>query len=198
MTRRAIFLDRDGTICEEVGYLDRPERLVLIDGAATAIQRANGAGLWTVVVTNQAGVAHGHLDEPLLWEIHDRLRELLDDGGARLDGIYYCPHHPEAAVERYRRSCTCRKPEPGMLHRARDEMGIDLASSYIVGDRYRDIATGRAVGATGLLVRTGHAGKEVEYSSGGGTDPTHVEDDLTRAVDWIVRQETAASEVSQR
>lgn len=183
-------MDRDGTICAEVGYVNHVSRLELLPGSAEAIRRLNAADLQTVAITNQAGVARGYFPEELVADVHDRLRELLGEGGARLDGIYYCPHHPEVGDERYRRVCDCRKPAPGMLHRARDEMGVDLTRSYVIGDRYRDLAAGIAVGATPILVLTGYGRGALEYESDGWPQPpAFVAEDLLRAVDWILDRE---------
>ena len=188
--RRAIFLDRDGTVCEELGYLNHVDRVRLIEGSAEAIRRANESGFQTVIVTNQAGVARGLLSEDLVGEAHDRLRELLAENGARLDGIYYCPHHPDVGGERHRKSCDCRKPSPGMLRQARDEMGVDLGSSYLVGDSIRDIEAGRQVGATTILVLTGHGQGQLEHQSEGWrTRPDYIAKDLSEAIDWILERE---------
>jgi D-glycero-D-manno-heptose 1,7-bisphosphate phosphatase len=187
MGRRAIIMDRDGTICEEVGYVNHLDRLRLLPRSAEAIRRANGAGFQTVVVTNQAGVARGYFAESLVEEVHDRLRQLLAGSEARLDGIYYCPHHPDVGPPEYRRACDCRKPRPGLLNRARDEMGIDLGSSYMIGDSFRDIETGRRVGATTVLVKTGYGEGELAYQSHTWpAQPDHVAADLLDAVAWIL------------
>ena len=190
MQRRALLIDRDGTVCEDVGYLESPEALRLVPGSARAIVEAARAGFQTILITNQAGVAHGRLDELVLDEIHDRLRELLAAEGARLDGIYYCPHHPEAALPRYRVDCACRKPKPGMLLRARDEMGIELGSSYVIGDHQRDIEAGTSAGATSILVLTGH-GREMSNAGVPRPQaaPAHVAADLHEAVGWILERE---------
>ena len=188
--RRAIIMDRDGTVCEEVGYVNHLSRVRLLARSAEAIRRANDAGFQTVVVTNQAGVARGYFDEHLVDEVHDKVREMLASGGARLDGLYYCPHHPEVGAPPYRKACDCRKPRPGMLLRARDEMGIDLARSYMIGDSVRDIEAGHRAGATTVLVLTGYGRGELEYQSRGWTvKPAHVADDLLDAVDWILARE---------
>jgi D-glycero-D-manno-heptose 1,7-bisphosphate phosphatase len=189
MKRRALLLDRDGTICEDVGYLGSVDGLRLLPRSAEAIVSAAEAGFQCVLITNQAGIARGVLDEARLDEIHDRLRELLAAENARLDGIYHCPHHPEGEIARFRASCECRKPRAGMLLRARDEMGIDLESSYVVGDHLRDIAAGHAVGATTVLVLTGHGQDQLNGSDPAGTPPTHVAADLHSAVAWILEQE---------
>jgi D-glycero-D-manno-heptose 1,7-bisphosphate phosphatase len=199
MQRRALLIDRDGTVCEDVGYLDQPQALHVLPGAAEALVAAERAGFQIVLVTNQAGVGHGRFDELTLDSIHDRLRELLGERGARVDGIYYCPHHPEALLARYRLDCACRKPKPGMLLRARDEMGIDLASSYLVGDHPRDIAAGAAAGATSVLVLTGHGRRMwLETPRPPDVRPDHVADDLAAAVQWILERERASATAGGR
>ena len=133
MSRRAIFVDRDGTLCERNGLVADPEQLRLMPSVAAVIRRFNNRGWQVIVVTDQPGVAFGELDEDTLADIHERLRLLLLDEGARLDGIYHCPHHPEGKLERYRRACSCRGPGIALFERARDEMGIDLDNSLFVG-----------------------------------------------------------------
>jgi len=193
MGRRAVIMDRDGTVCEEVGYVNHVDRIRLLPRSAEAIRRLNEAGFQTVIITNQAGVARGYFDEPLIDEVHDKVRQMLAEGGARVDGIYYCPHHPEAGQPPYRKACDCRKPRPGMLLRARDEMGIDLRSSFMVGDSMRDVGAGKSVGATTVLVKTGYGKGELEHRSDGWTiRPDHVADDLLDAVDWILGREAKA------
>lgn len=183
-------MDRDGTVCDEVGYVNHVDRVRLLPRSAEAIRRANAAGFQTVVVTNQAGVARGYFDESLVDEVHERVRQLLASGGARLDGIYYCPHHPEVGAPAYRISCGCRKPQPGMLLRARDDMGIDLSASYMIGDSVRDVEAGHRAGCTTILVRTGYGRGEIEYQSHRFREkPAHVADDLLDAVAWILARE---------
>lgn len=190
MGRRAIIMDRDGTLCEEVGYVNHVDRVRLLPRSAEAVKRANDAGFQTVVVTNQAGIARGYFEESLVDEVHDRVRELLAQEGARLDGIYYCPHHPDVGAPPYRKVCECRKPQPGMLRRARDEMGIDLPSSYMVGDSIKDLEAGHRAGTTNVLVLTGYGKGELEHkSSQWPVRPDHVADDLLGAVTWILDRE---------
>jgi D-glycero-D-manno-heptose 1,7-bisphosphate phosphatase len=192
MGRRAIFMDRDGTVCEEVGYVNHVDRIRLLPRSAAAIKAANDAGFQTVVVTNQAGVARGYFAESLVDDVHDRMREMLAEGGARLDGIYYCPHHPEVGPPPYRRECRCRKPRPGMLERARDEMGIDLHASYMVGDSAKDLGAGHRAGTTNVLVLTGYGKGELEYQSHTwSVKPDHVAADLQDAITWILDRETS-------
>ena len=192
MARRAIIMDRDGTICEEVGYVNHVDRVRLLPRSAAAIHAANEAGFQTVVVTNQAGVARGYFSEVLVDEVHDRVRELLAEHGTRLDGIYYCPHHPEVGAPAYRKACACRKPSPGMLLRARDEMGIDLPASYMIGDSVKDIEAGHRAGTTNVLVLTGYGKGELEYQSHAWpVQPDHVAADLLAAVTWILEREAS-------
>lgn len=191
--RRAILMDRDGTLCDEVGYVNHEDRLRLPERSAAAVRLANQAGFQTVVITNQAGVARGYFGEDLVGRVHDRLRELLDAHGARLDGVYYCPHHPDVGEPPYRRSCRCRKPRAGLLERARDEMGIDLPRSYMVGDSIKDIQAGRSAGTTTVLVLTGYGKGELHYGSEGWpVRPHHVAGDLLEAVEWILEREPRA------
>ncbi len=152
----AVFLDRDGTIVEEIGYVTTPDELRLLPGASSAIARFNSAGLPVFVVSNQGGIAKGLLDERELESIHLRLVALLGAEGARLDGIYFCPHHPEGSRIEYAVDCACRKPSPGLLEQAAREHGVDLEKSVTIGDSLRDLQAGRAAGTKTVLVRTGN------------------------------------------
>ncbi len=184
---RAVLLDRDGTISEEVGYVNHPDRFQLYPWTAPAISRLNRAGLKVIMITNQSGVARGYFPESLVLEIHLRLREELARGGAVLDGVYYCPHHPEGSVESYRRQCLCRKPGTGMLERAAVEHGLDLGSSFVVGDKYLDVQVGFKVGARTILVTTGYGKGELLYNGDSWPRrPDHVAANLLEAADWIV------------
>ena len=157
--RRAVFLDRDGTVNVEVHYLSQPEQLVLLPTVAETIAMLNTAGIPVVVVTNQAGVARGYFPEHRLSAIHEHLRQLLFKSHATIDGIYYCPHHPSAGLGAYRIACKCRKPRPGMLLQAAAELGLDLSRSLMIGDRESDLQAGADAGCRTALVLTGY-GKE--------------------------------------
>jgi len=159
-TSPAVFLDRDGTLIREIDYLSDPRGVELLDGAAAAICELNTAGLPVVLITNQSGVARGLLDEPTLDRIHARVRELLAEGGAHLDLILHCPHHPEHGLPPLRCDCECRKPRPGLLHTAAARLGLNLQSSWMIGDACRDLEAGWRVGARGLLVSTGKGSHE--------------------------------------
>jgi D-glycero-D-manno-heptose 1,7-bisphosphate phosphatase len=154
--RPAVFLDRDGTLVEEVAYLHDPGRLALLPGVA-ALAGLAAAGYALVVVTNQAGVARGYYDEAAVELVHRRLGELLAGAGVRLDAILYCPHHPEGTVARHARACRCRKPAPGMLEAAAEQLDLDLPASYLIGNHPTDVGAAVAAGVTALYVRTGHA-----------------------------------------
>jgi D-glycero-D-manno-heptose 1,7-bisphosphate phosphatase len=184
---RAVFLDRDGTLVEEAGYLDRIERLVFYPYSVDAVRLLNRAGFAVIVVTNQAGVARGIFKESFVAEAHQHIRDRVAEGGARIDAFYYCPHHPEAVVESLRLHCECRKPQPGMLRRAASEHGLDLARSFVVGDRWHDIQAGSAVGARSVLVRTGY-GRTEEAAPRPGVSAERILDSLIDAVTWILLQ----------
>lgn len=187
---KAVFMDRDGTITEEVGYINHPSRLKLFDWTVEAIRQLNRAGLKAVVITNQAGVARGYFTEDLVKEVHLLLTEQVSRAGARLDGIYYCAHHPSVGEPPYRQDCDCRKPRPGLLHRAASELGIDLANSYMVGDRYGDVELARSVGARAILVKTGYGLGEYTYQRPSWPEPPdYIAEDLLDAVCWIIKCE---------
>jgi len=185
MSKPAVFLDRDGTLLEEAGYLDRLERLVFFPYAVDAVRLLNRAGFAIVIVTNQAGVARGIFKEAFVEEAHQHISARLAAGGARIDAFYYCPHHPEAVVEAYRRSCDCRKPQSGLFTRAAAELDLALDRSFVVGDRWHDLEAGQRVGARGILVRTGY-GKTEASSSGSHAAPSAIVDNMMEAVSWIL------------
>jgi D-glycero-D-manno-heptose 1,7-bisphosphate phosphatase len=152
---QAVLLDRDGTLVEEVPYLHRPEQVVLLPGAGAALRALAEAGFALAVVTNQAGVARGYYDEAAVAATHRRLAELLAAEGVQLDGIWYCPHHPDGSVPAYARACPGRKPAPGMLHAAAAALGLDLTRTWLIGNHPDDAAAAHAAGATPLFVTTG-------------------------------------------
>jgi D-glycero-D-manno-heptose 1,7-bisphosphate phosphatase len=184
--RRAVFLDRDGTLIEESGYLDRLERLAFFPYTVDAVRLLNRAGFAVVVLTNQSGVARGIVREAFVAEAHRHIEDRLAAGGARVDRFYYCPHHPAAAIDALRRACECRKPRPGMLRQAAADLDLDLSRSFSVGDRWHDLEAGRAVGARGVLVRTGY-GRTAEQAPPAGAPADAVVDNLMEAVSWILR-----------
>ena len=186
---RAIFLDRDGTLNEEVGYITDPSQFRLYDFAAEAVRRINQAGRLAIVLTNQSGIARGLYDEAFLGEVHAGMQAALARADARIDGIYYCPHHPEIGAPPYRQPCDCRKPKPGMMLRAAREFDLDLASCVMIGDRYGDVATAHAAGARGVLLLSGHGAKEYERErEGWPRPPDHIAETLIEAVRWALEE----------
>jgi len=184
---QGVFLDRDGTLIEEVGYLDRVERVALYPWTIDAVRALNRARFRVVMISNQSGVARGFFPEAVVEDVHRHIAALLDAGGARIDAYYYCPHHPEGKVERYAIRCDCRKPARGLVDRAAAELGIDPARSFVVGDRWLDVELARAVGARGVLVRTGY-GLTEETRPPRGVAADAIVDNLVAAAGWILRQ----------
>jgi D-glycero-D-manno-heptose 1,7-bisphosphate phosphatase len=154
MSNKAIFLDRDDTLIEDPGYINSPDQVKLIDGVAEALIELKAMGYKLVVVSNQSGIARGIVTEKAIGEIHDRLKQLLALKGAFLDAIYYCPYHPDGAIEKYRKESDCRKPNPGMFLAAANEMNIDLGQSWSVGNSGRDTEAGRRAGCKTILIDT--------------------------------------------
>jgi D-glycero-D-manno-heptose 1,7-bisphosphate phosphatase len=185
--RAAAFLDRDGTIIEEVGYLDRIERVAFYPWTIDAVRALNRAGLRVVMVTNQSGVARGFFSEATVEEVHRHIASMLEAGGASIDAYYYCPHHPDGKVQAYAQRCECRKPGRGLVDRAQRELGVDPSRSFVVGDRWLDVALARTVGAQGVLVRTGY-GRSEEARPPEGLIADAVADNLIEAVGWILRR----------
>jgi len=185
--RPAVFIDRDGTLTEEVGYVNHPHRLRLLPRSAEAIRRLNECGIAAVVTTNQAGVARGYFSPEVLHAVTAELVAQLGQAGARLDGIYVCTHHPTDGEPPWRADCDCRKPKPGMFRQAAAELGLDLEASTIVGDKPSDLAVAPAIGARSVLVLTGYGLGEWEYRRPTfPVPPDHVVDDLLDAVQWVI------------
>ena len=190
VARPAVFLDRDGTINEQMGYINHLSRFHLLPGVGKAIRSLNVHSLPVVVVTNQSGLARGYFPESLLEQVHETMQHLLALDGAHVDGLYVCPHHPEAKEERFRLACGCRKPRPGLLEQAAADLGLNLRRSYMVGDRWSDLRCGAAVGATTILVLTGYGRGDAAYiGPGQAIQPAHVAEDLAAAVAWILARE---------
>jgi len=181
----AVFLDRDGTINEEMGYINHIDRFVLIPGAAAAIRRINESGLKAVVVTNQSGVARGYFPKELIDQVHQKMSGLLEEEGAFLDCICTCTHAPPDKGETG--GCGCRKPKIGLMKQAAQELNLDLEKSYVVGDRFKDVEMARNAGAKAVLVLTGYGRGELGFL--GPTrkvKPDYIAEDLSEAVDWIL------------
>ena len=192
MTRPAVFLDRDGTLIEERGYLDRLDMLEIFPFSADAIRLLNRAGYATVVITNQAAIGRGIIDEPFLDEVHRALDSRLAPAGAAPDAYYFCPHHPDEAVGRFRTTCRCRKPGPGMIEQAVADLDLDPARSFMVGDRWIDVAAGHAAGTKALLVRTGHGAHEADTAPA-GAHADAILNNLMEAAGWILRNSSRSS-----
>jgi D-glycero-D-manno-heptose 1,7-bisphosphate phosphatase len=191
--RRAVFIDRDGTISEEVGYGNHPSRYRVFPFAAGAIKLLNEAGRLAVLVTNQAGVARGYFKEDVIAAVHDLLARELERDGARLDAVYYCPHHPSVGEPPYRADCDCRKPKPGLITRAAADLDIDLAGSWMIGDRYGDVELARNAGTRSALVLTGYGRGEFEYQRDSWpSEPDLIAENLLEAVREILLRDDAA------
>jgi D-glycero-D-manno-heptose 1,7-bisphosphate phosphatase len=183
----AVFLDRDGTINEEVNYLSCPSQLNLISGASEAIQILNEKNIPVIIVTNQSGIARGYFDEKQLNTINDTLRNILLAVGAVIDDIYYCPHHPEAEIATYQMNCDCRKPNPGMLIKAAQKWQLDISHSFLIGDKASDIVAAQRAGCKTILVKSGHGSDELSRWSG-IPYPDCVVDNILDAVQWVMSQ----------
>jgi D-glycero-D-manno-heptose 1,7-bisphosphate phosphatase len=183
MAKSAVFLDRDGTLTEEVGYVNHPSRLRLLPRTAEALRCLNRGGVPAVMVTNQSGVARGYFSEEVLAAVNAVLVDQLEHEGAVLDGVYVCPHHPVEGTPPFRADCDCRKPKPGLLHRAAADLDLDLARSWMIGDKPSDVLVGQRVGAQTVLVLTGYGRGEWEYRRGSfPVPPDHVAGDLLDAI----------------
>jgi len=184
----AAFLDRDGTITVERGYVTRPEDIELVAGAAAAIRELNEAGVLAVIVSNQAGVARGLMSEEDMAAVHATTESLLAAEGAVLDGAYYCPNHPDGAVERYARDTSCRKPAQGMFELAVRDLGIDPAMSTMVGDQVTDVEFANRAGIPAVLVMTGKGAEHLEKADELGLDVAVAVPNLAAAVRWILKE----------
>lgn len=189
----AIFIDRDGTINEDIGYLSHPDDLHIYSFTAEAIRLINAAELPVIIITNQSGIARGFLDEMMLALIHEQLLNELARQGAHIDGIYYCPHHPRIGNETYRQECDCRKPKTGMLEQAAHEHGIALADSYVIGDKSSDINLATNAGAKSVLVMTGYGADTYANVEHFPCYPTFIAEDLLEAVHLILTERQSPS-----
>jgi len=197
----AVFMDRDGTMTVEGGYINHPSRLKLISTTADAVRLCNENDLLAIVATNQAGVARGYFTEDLVNVVHDRLRAMLAKKGAHLDAVYYCPHHPREGKPPYQADCDCRKPRPGMIERACRELPVDKSRSYMVGDKISDSEFGHRLGLRTVMVMTGYGRGEYEYQRQDWKDqPDFLAKNLKHAVEWIIedlKARTAAGEATK-
>ena len=183
---RAFFVDRDGTLNEDVGYVSTPDELKLFPWAAQSLRLINEAGFKAIVITNQSGIARGLYDERALAAINSRLIEELAAKGARVDGIYFCPHHPNFGVAPYRANCICRKPQTGLLDAAAHEQNIALSSSFVIGDKASDINLAKNAGARSALVLTGYGRETLAHAKRWPCEPDFVAENLLDAVKQIL------------
>lgn len=188
--RRAVFIDRDGTISEEVGYVNHVSRYRVFPFSAEAIRLLNHAGWLAILVTNQAGVARGYFDERMIERVHEKLTSELAREGAELDAIYYCPHHPSVGEPPYRKDCECRKPRPGLILQAAKEFELDLDECWMVGDRYSDTELARNAGVRSAFVLSGYGRGEWEHQKHGWKhEPDLVAENLLEAVKVIIEKQ---------
>jgi len=184
--QRAVFLDRDGTLLHDVGYLSRHEDVRWFSWSIDAIRLLNRAGFVVCVTTNQGGIGLKLYPESFVHEVHARLTRDLAAGGARVDGWFYCPHHPAALIDELRVDCDCRKPKPGMVRQAVEQFGIDPRRSFVIGDKRSDVGLAESVGATGILVRTGEGEHVVRAHGGTVPGAAYVAADLMEATSWVL------------
>lgn len=187
---RAVFIDRDGTLNEDIGYVSAPDELVLYPWAAEAVRLVNDSGFRAIVITNQSGIARGMYTEQTLGAIHARMIEELAREGARIDAVYYCPHHPEIGDAHYRVTCDCRKPRTGLLDAAAREHNIDLTRSFVIGDKSSDITLAENAGARSALVLTGYGRETLAHPESWPCHPSFVAENLLEAVKRILDTET--------
>ncbi len=187
--RPTVFLDRDGTIIYEKDFLGDPGGVELLPSAAESVKRLNQAGYLVIIVSNQSGVARGYYDEAAVQRVNKRVTEVLEDAGAHIDAVYYCPHHAKASVPEYRKDCHCRKPNPGMGQKALQDHPIDPAQMIMIGDRAADIQFGKNLGCRTILVTTGYGrGERERIEDEGLSAPDFVASDLAAAVTWFLDQ----------
>ncbi len=185
---KIIFLDRDGTINKEDGYITKPDQLKLYDGTITALKMLDEMGYRIVIVSNQAGVGRGLLTEAKLQEINAALLGTLKDHGIEIEKLYYCPHHPDAVVPEYKKDCECRKPKTGMILRASAELDVRVQGAYMIGDKLTDIELAHNFGGRGILLLTGYGTKERGHLDGKPYAPVYIAKDIIDAVNWIRNQ----------
>lgn len=184
-----VFLDKDGTLIEDVPYNVDPDRIRLASGAVEGLRSLHRAGYQLIVISNQAGVARGYFPETALVAVEQQLRSLLSDFGVPLAGFYYCPHHPDGTVSEYAIACDCRKPQPGLILQAAQDWVIDLSHSWFIGDILHDIEAGRAAGCRTILLDNGN---ETEWELSRSRLPHHVVTNLAEAAQIITAMQPLA------
>ncbi len=183
-------MDRDGTMNEQMGYINHLSRFIVLPGVAEAVRLLNTNRFLAIVVSNQSGAARGYFPLHLIQRVHDSLKASLAVKDAYLDGIFFCPHHPRAEVPELRVDCDCRKPGTGLIEQARGHFEIDMSRSYVIGDRCLDIEMADRCGLKGILVKTGYGRGEAEYILPSRTEkPVYIAEDMYDAVRWILETE---------
>ena len=190
MSLSAVFIDRDGTINEQMGDINDPSRFILLPNVVEAIGLLNQNKFLSVVVSNQSGVARDYFPLELVYEINQIMEKQLGEKAVKIDGIFFCPHHPKAKLESYRLECDCRKPKTGLIEQACQVLDIDLPRSFVVGDRYSDIEMGHSLNLRSVLVETGYGLGEKKYVlPKKKRKPDHIAHDLLGAVHWILARD---------
>jgi D-glycero-D-manno-heptose 1,7-bisphosphate phosphatase len=188
--RPAVFIDRDGTINEQMGYINHVSRFVLLPGTAEGIRLLNRHQYLAIIVSNQSGVARGYFPMELIDRVHAHMKDLLAKEGANIDGIFFCPHYPRGIVPEYSVECDCRKPRIGLVQKACEKFDIDMKNSYVIGDRCSDIELAERSNLQGIMVTTGYGLGDIEYVLPHKTfKPRHIAKDLLHAVRWIIERE---------
>lgn len=182
---KIIFLDRDGTINKEDGYITKPDQIRLYDGTITALKMLREMGYRIVIVSNQAGVGRGLLTEAALREVNAALLDILKAHGIEIERLYYCPHHPDAIVPEYKKDCECRKPKIGMIMRAAQELGVNVEGAYMIGDKLTDMELAYNFGGRGILLLTGYGNEELKKLNPQKHNPAYIGKDILDAVNWI-------------
>lgn len=187
MKRPAVFIDRDGTINEQMGYINHLSRFHLLPGVSDAIRLLNKNDFLAIIITNQSGVARGYFPIELLHEVHSHMIETLRRDGANIDAVFFCPHYPGGKVPEYSRECNCRKPRTGLIDQASDSFDIDMSRSYLVGDHTTDLELAHRCSLKGIMVRTGYGTGEISYILQQiPIKPCYIAEDLLDAVKWII------------
>lgn len=190
MKRPAVFIDRDGTINEQMGYINDLSRFVILPGVPEAIRLLNQTGFLTIIISNQSGVGRGYFPVDLVHEVHAFLKASLRNKGATVDGIFFCPHYPHGEIPEYSRECDCRKPRTGLVEQALTRFQIDMARSYVIGDRCSDMELACRCNLKGILVKTGYGLGDIRYILPmKERKPDYIAEDMLDAVGWIIRDE---------
>lgn len=191
----AVFIDRDGTVNEQMGYVNHPSRFKILPGVPEAFRILNNAGFLAIIVSNQSGVARGYFPMELVYNIHRIMKEALLKEGAAVDGIFFCPHYPRGTVPEYSVDCDCRKPRTGLIRQACEHFDIDMSGSYLIGDHYTDMELADRSSIKGILVKTGYGAGVIDYNLPYmDSKPLYIAEDLLDAVKWITRNHYCAKQ----